>query len=624
MLERRHAPDLTRLAAEALQILLDLTAAQGVALVVEAAGQWKVESARGRGPDPDETLVAEAIDRDQVLQHDEWWVAPVRWGPGLAGLVLHAPQTANQELVRALTTVLAEAQAQWFAQRAVHLRARRLAAILEIVAEWQQTLETDQLLRRMAETSTQLLNSERASIFLWDQRNRTLVGRPALGVDGDELRIPDDKGVVGQVIQTGQPLRVNVDEDQKQIDRAVDKKLKFRTESLLCVPLVGASGELFGAFELINKRDGRFTDDDETALIELARHAAIALENTQNYEQLLRARNQLADQAAAGLSLIGEHPAIEALRSTIRRVADTDLAVLILGENGTGKEVVTQMIHYLSQRRGEPLVAVNCAAITETLLESELFGHEKGAFTDARESRPGKFELAAHGTLFLDEIGDLSPAGQAKLLRAIEEKVVVRVGGSRPIPTDARIVAATNRDLARLVAEKRFREDLFFRLNVVSLVLPPLRDRGDDCLLLAEHFLADFCRRANRKPPKFTPPARRRLREHRWPGNVRELRNLMERLAYLHPGDRIDAHDFSFIFPTESRAGGGETAWTEDQTLTEATRAFQTDFIERKIDAARGNISEAARQLGLHRANLYRKMQQLGMGTSEDEDKQGD
>ncbi len=219
------------------------------------------------------------------------------------------------------------------------------------------------------------------------------------------------------------------------------------------------------------------------------------------------------------MQLVGSCPAIVALKSTIRRVSNTDLAVLLLGENGTGKEVVSQAIHYLSQRRNKPFVAVNCAALAETLLESELFGHEKGAFTDAHDLRQGKFELAAGGTLFLDEIGDLSRGGQAKLLRVLEEKIVVRVGGSKPIPVDVRVIAATNQNLTEMVRQKKFREDLFFRLNVVSLELPPLRDRGADVILLAEHFLNDFSKHARRKPPKLTANARKRLEQHQWPGN---------------------------------------------------------------------------------------------------------
>ena len=287
--------------------------------------------------------------------------------------------------------------------------------------------------------------------------------------------------------------------------------------------------------------------------------------------------------------------------------------MLILGENGTGKEVVAQSIHYLSRRRDQPFVAVNCAAIPETLAESELFGHEKGAFTDARETRQGKFELAAGGTLFLDEIGDLSLSGQAKLLRVIEEKVLVRVGGSMPIHTDARLLAATNQNLAEMVRAKRFREDLYFRLNVVTLDLPPLRERQGDVLLLAAYFLNDFCRRARRKTPELSAAARKRLLEHPWPGNVRELRNLMERLAYLSTESRIEPADLAFIL---SPRGQTPSAADLSRSLVEATAQFQIDYIRRQIEQSSGNMSLAADRLGLHRSNLYRKMRQLGMETA--------
>ncbi|MCA9258466.1 MAG: sigma-54-dependent Fis family transcriptional regulator, partial [Planctomycetales bacterium] len=252
----------------------------------------------------------------------------------------------------------------------------------------------------------------------------------------------------------------------------------------------------------------------------------------------------------------------------------------------------------------------------------ELFGHEKGAFTDARESRAGKFELASGGTLFLDEIGDMSLSGQAKLLRVLEEKTVVRVGGSTPIHTEVRILAATNQDLAQMVREKRFREDLFFRLNVVSLELPPLRDRGDDVLLLADHFLQLFCRNMGRRTPKFSPAAKKRLLTHRWRGNVRELRNLTERIAYLSSGDVVEVEDLAFIDPV----GDAPAAQIPtDATLADATRQFQETYIQRTIDSAKGKMSRAAKQLGLHRSNLYRKMRQLGMaGEEEDEDGEND
>jgi Nif-specific regulatory protein len=489
-----------------------------------------------------------------------------------------------------------------------------LEAILEIAGQWNQNLEMDPLLLQMAETSTRLLDSERASIFLWDRTNRVLIGRPALGVENDELRISDSSGIVGEVVQSGELRRVD-EAEESAISREVDKQLGFHTRNLLCVPLRSANGKVLGAFEMINKREGNFTKEDEVGLVELASHAAIALENTQHFQQVLDSKKQIAQQAADQVQMIGESVAIEQLRNTVRRVADTDLALLVLGENGTGKEVVSQMVHYLSPRRNEPFIAVNCAALTETLLESELFGHEKGAFTDAHEARQGKFELASGGTLFLDEIGDLSLAGQAKLLRVLEEKVVVRVGGSIPIPTDARVIAATNQNLAEMVKNKQFREDLFFRLNVVTLELPPLRDRVDDIMLLAKHFLSDFATKARRTVPQFTPEAVTRMRQHPWPGNVRELRNLMERLAYLTQGDTVDAEDLAFILSPDRDSAA---AISMDLSLTDATKQFQTDYIRKHIEAAGGNMSDAARRMGLHRSNLYRKMRQLEMNVADE------
>ncbi|HEX5472850.1 MAG TPA: sigma-54-dependent Fis family transcriptional regulator, partial [Lacipirellulaceae bacterium] len=493
-------------------------------------------------------------------------------------------------------------------------RVERLETILRITNQWHQTNDMEKLLVRMAQAAAQLLEAERASIFLWDKPNKTIVSRPALGIDKGELRLPDDAGIVGQVIQTGEPRRVNSEFDN-EIDRAVDQQTGYRTKTILCVPLVSPEGSRLGAFEVLNKRGGGFTADDQRGLIELASYATVALENKQQFTELLERQEKMVEQAAQDTLLIGESPAIGAVRATARRIADTDLAVLILGENGTGKEVVSRLIHFGSRRRKHPFLAVNCAAITETLLESELFGHEKGAFTDAHEARAGKFELAAGGTLLLDEIGDMSLSGQAKLLRVLEDKTIIRVGGSRPIFTDVRVLAATNQKLAEMVRAKRFREDLYFRLNVVTLELPPLRDRGDDVMVLAEHFLREFSKRAGRRPPTFTAAARKRLESHSWPGNVRELRNLMERLAYLTSGDRVEAEDLAFIL---SPGAATHAAIGAGLNLNDATHEFQRRHIQHAIDAARGNVSQAAKNLDVHRSNLYRKMRQLGMETADE------
>ncbi len=590
----------------------DALPADSLAVVRSTPPDWQILSCTGISPNHVPTdMAAEALDQESPVQQGEWVAMPIA-----EKHVLLIKADLNQETLTRFQKALAEAFDSVQKQQRRTRRIRRLEKILEITHAWGQTSCMEALLLAMAEAATELLSADRASIFLWDKANKSLVGRPALGVEDDELRIPDNTGIVGQVVQTLETRRVGGRLGSDEIARNIDAETGYHTETLLCVPLIAASGKCLGAFEVLNKREGQFTDEDERGLLELASHAAVALENTKQLEELLSKHQLLVEEAADGVQLIGNSAAIEAVRSTTRRIADTDLAILVLGENGTGKEVVARSIHYLSSRREQPFIAVNCAALTETLLESELFGHEKGAFTDAHETRAGKFELASGGTLFLDEIGDMSLAGQAKLLRVLEDKTVVRVGGSTPIHTGVRILAATNQDLATMVREKKFREDLFFRLNVVSLELPPLRERGDDVLLLANFFLESFCSNMGRRTPSLSSAAQKKLLGHPWPGNVRELRNLMERLAYLTSGDRIETEDLAFI-----DTGGTSDAIHFDlgNSLAEATRHFQQEYIRQMVDTTQGNMSQAAKRLGLHRSNLYRKMRQLEMSGGEEE-----
>ena len=607
--EFEHAP--TFLEA-ILPDVVEALGAKSAAVVRSTPPEWVVVACAGVSSNHVPTdLAADALAGDRIAEDGGWVAMPM--AEKHAALV-------KADLDRETLTSFHSAMNQAFtAVRERQRNARqiqRLEKILEITHAWGQTSCMEALLQAMAEAATELLAADRASIFLWDKSNKSLVARPALGLEDDDLRIPDNTGIVGQVIQTLEPRRVGGKLGSDEIDRDVDAETGYHTETILCVPLITASGKCLGAFEVLNKLEGQFTDEDQRGLQELAAHASVALENTQQLEELLSKHQLLVEEAAGGVQLIGESPAIEAVRSTTRRIADTDLAILILGENGTGKEVVARSIHYLSGRRDQPFIAVNCAALSETLLESELFGHEKGAFTDANETRAGKFELASGGTLFLDEIGDMSLSGQAKLLRVLEDKTVVRVGGSTPIHTEVRILAATNQDLASMVREKKFREDLFFRLNVVSLELPPLRERGEDVLLLAQYFLQSFCRNMGRNVPGLSAAAQKQLVSHRWPGNVRELRNLMERLAYLTSGDRIEAEDLAFI----DTSGTGEALNLElGSTLTDATKEFQQEYIRQTIDSTQGNMSQAAKKLGLHRSNLYRKMRQLDMSGVEEE-----
>lgn len=607
---------------ETLEHIAKSTAIRTVGFVRAEGGEWRFEMLKGEPCSPPTSLLADALDQEKPLRQQGFAIVPLpRYEDASEALLWRLRSEKPSEYegdLGSIGEIFVEGLNSIRERSRLRRRAAQLAAVLEIAAQWQNTLETDELLRKIAEASTRLLECERASIFLWDKPHKQLVARPALGVDGPELRIPDNAGVVGAVIQTGESRRVT-SQTTSDIDRRVDNKLGFTTRNLLCVPMKGRGNERIGAFEILNRKKGEFSPDDEIVLEELAGHAAIAIENSHELKQLLTARDRVADQAASGLQLLGQSQKIVDLRKKIDRIADSDLTVLVLGENGSGKEVVSRQIHYGSKRRSQPLVAVNCAAITETLLESELFGHEKGAFTDAREARAGKFEIASGGTLFLDEIGDMSLGGQAKLLRALEEKVITRVGGSKPISIDTRVVAATNQNLAELVREKKFREDLYFRLSVVTLDLPPLRDRDDDVLLLAEFFLDDIARRSRRKAPTLSTGAKNRLRTHTWPGNVRELRNLMERLLFLTEGDTIDADDILFQI-SPRKAESGASTFSTDLPLAEATIKFQVDYIQKHIQLARGNMTLAAQRMGLHRSNLYRKMKQLGMETDAQDD----
>jgi two-component system, NtrC family, nitrogen regulation response regulator NtrX len=311
------------------------------------------------------------------------------------------------------------------------------------------------------------------------------------------------------------------------------------------------------------------------------------------------------------LTMVGESYLMAQLREQVAMAAPTNGRVLIYGENGTGKELVARSIHSLSRRRSGPFVEVNCAAIPEELIESELFGHVKGAFTGAMADRRGKFELADGGTLFLDEIGDMSLKTQAKVLRALQEQVVEPVGGTTGVRVDVRVLAATNKDLTAEIRAARFREDLYFRLNVIPIFVPPLRDRPEDIPLLAEYFMSTLAREYGRRSKKLDAAAAVRLQGYAWPGNVRELRNVIERLIIMVPGDTITAADLSFLdgaVRTVAEIGEGVAL-----PLHEARERFERDYILRALAAQHGNISRTAEALGVERSNLYRKMRGFGI-----------
>ena len=343
----------------------------------------------------------------------------------------------------------------------------------------------------------------------------------------------------------------------------------------------------------------------------------VALRGALELGRTLAENRRLHEQLGHADPLVGSSRAMEELRAMIARVAPTESRVLITGESGTGKELVASAIHRQSARAGKPFVTVNSAAIPRDLVESEMFGHERGAFTGATERRQGRFELADSGTLFLDEVGDLSAEAQAKLLRVLETGVVERLGGERPLTVNVRVLAATNKDLVHAVQHGQFREDLWFRLNVLPVAIPPLRERPEDVPPLVRHFAARCAARLGR-PVRLDAGALQLLGAYRWPGNVRELANIVERLAILATGDTIVADDVTRVLPQDggrpaaALTGSGEVEW-QDTALANALDRHERELIARALSASRGNVAEAARRLSTDRANLYRRMRRLGI-----------
>ena len=383
-----------------------------------------------------------------------------------------------------------------------------------------------------------------------------------------------------------------------------------RQHPLLPVIMVSAYGSVenavkatrLGAFDFIEKPPN-------------ADKILLSVRNALEWARLAEENRRLRQQRAPVKEIIGESAAISRLREKLALVAPTNAAVLIIGENGSGKELVARALHASSRRAHQPLVEVNCAAIPEDLIESELFGHEKGAFTGASSRRRGKFDLAHEGTLFLDEIGDMSLKTQAKILRILEEQRFERVGGGRPIQVDVRVLAATNKNLEEEIAKGAFREDLYHRINVIPLSVPPLRERREDIPLLAAHFLLELSQENGAPAKTFTPAALEALAAMPWPGNVRELKNFVFRLAILSPFDLVDVADLPLA------ASGAEPAADYDfidpflqvPSFREARALFEKQFLRRKLSECKGNVSLLAEKIGLERSHLYRKLKAYGL-----------
>jgi transcriptional regulator with GAF, ATPase, and Fis domain len=448
-----------------------------------------------------------------------------------------------------------------------------------------------------------VIPAERGAILLMEEDSSEIRAQVAWDrVSGPDHPVHISQEVVRRVAEGGAPLW-NGGTAGRGLDAADEKRKK---RAFLCVPMV-ACQRVIGILYLESSRDGTvFTERDLELLVAIAGLGLIGIENARQFERLSNENQWLRAEVGLTHDMVGRSPRMREVYQFVERVAASDSTVLICGESGTGKELAARAIHKNSGRKNQVFVGLNCAALTETLLESELFGHEKGAFTSAVNQKKGFLEVAEGGTIFLDEIGELSPILQAKLLRVLQEREFMRVGGTRTIKINVRFLAATNKDLQKAVREERFRADLFHRLNVISLTLPPLRERVADVRELAEHFAARYAKKCNRRVTGISEGALQCLRQYDWPGNIRELENAMERAVVIGSSEKILAEDLP-----ESVQESAEEVTSAPAKYHEAIRHWKKQMILNALEQAGGSMTEAAKILGVHANYLHRLVRNL-------------
>jgi len=545
---------------------------------------------------------------------------------GLGSVEASAYDAADLEFLRQVAAQVAVAvdnalnsqNAQLYQQELARER-DRLRLLLEVNNALVSTLDLHQLLSAISACLRRVMNHDYASLGLYEPdaqqvRLQALDFPQSKGLLHEEMVFPMEGTPSGEVISTRKPVIVsgaNLDRYEPSVSRL------FIAEGLhsgCIVPLITANRTL-GTLSLSSLRSGAFTQEDVDLLMRVANQVAIAIENALAYREIAELKNKLADEKLyleeeirteyTFEEIVGESPALKRVLSQVETVAPTDSSVLVLGETGTGKEVIARAIHDLSPRRERTFVKVNCAAIPTGLLESELFGHEKGAFTGAIAQKVGRFELAHRGTLFLDEVGDIPLELQPKLLRVLQEKEFERLGGTRTLHVDVRVVAATNRDLTQMVDDRLFRSDLYYRLNVFPIVVPPLRERPEDIPLLVRYFAQKHARRMDRHIETIPAEEMEALTHYQWPGNVRELENLIERAVILSRGPALHV-------PLPEDRLSGEALAASPVTLEAAER----EHILRALRDTHWVIagpSGAAARLGMKRTTLQSRMVKLGI-----------
>jgi transcriptional regulator with GAF, ATPase, and Fis domain len=497
------------------------------------------------------------------------------------------------------------------------------------------------LLDLIVNEATKLIGGDRASLFLLDWERGELWSKVVLG--SEEIRFDARLGIAGAVASTGETINVEDAYQDPRFYKGIDLLSGYRTQGLLAVPLQTNNGEIIGTFEVLNKETrGAFSKADEEILKALAAQAAICLENARLYEKMQQEIGQRRDaeqalkRSAAELQaalaeveqlknrlqienvylqeeiktehnfeeIIGRSTALKKVLRGAEQVASSDATVLIRGETGTGKELVARAVHNLSQRKDTPLVKVNCGAIPANLVESELFGHEKGAFTGALQRRIGRFEMADGGTIFLDEVGELPSDTQVKLLRVLQDGEFERVGSSKPVKVDVRVIAATNRNLSAAIKEGAFREDLFYRLNVFPLDMPPLRERKTDIPLLVNFFINKLGKKMGKDIKGVSKATLERMESYSWPGNVRELQNVIERAVVTASGSTIEIDD--------SILGADSTSRADVEALQQVERAHIIRVLKETNWVVHGQAGAAA-ILRINPSTLRFRMQKLGI-----------
>ena len=476
---------------------------------------------------------------------------------------------------------------------------------LKAISSWVSSVQDlDKLLQLIIESATGVVRAEAASLLLLDPTTQTLYFKVTTGAKGEavkEFRIKIGQGIAGHVAETGQPLLIADAQQDNRWMREISDSIDYETRSMACVPLK-INSSIIGVVQVINKKDNtQFTHADMAVLEEFSSLAALAIGSARSLEEVRQENQELKRELGEKHQIIGKSIILSKVLEDAQKLSRTKTTALIQGESGTGKELLARLIHRESPRKDKPLVVLNCAALPEPLLESELFGHEKGSFTGAAGRKLGKFETAHEGTLFLDEIGEMAPGIQAKLLRVLQEGVFYRVGGNTPITVDVRVLSATNKNLKKEVAEGKFREDLFYRLNVVQLDIPPLRDRLEDVTFLVAHFLNVFKKETGLSGLTISEAAMDKMSRYNWPGNIRELRNAIERAVVMGNGKTIMPEDLPITASLPKFAG-----LKVGLTLDEALNEFKKEFILLNLRHTGGNRSKAAKVMDIQRTYLSR------------------